>query len=95
MLVSKVYSNVQNGNHHWSVYASSEKNQNKLVIHSQSMGQTIFECDEVWDSDVLKIVRVLYDEQYNHYQGAFEKVIKKLNRNCRHLNIPTYIAHIY
>ena len=89
MKCSTVYREVQNGNYLWIVWMDEEKNKNSMRIHSQSMGRTIYETDDIWDSDMLKIVRILRNEQYSRLK--IEDVLKKINRECRHLEIPTYI----
>ena len=89
MKCSTVYREVQNGSYIWTVWMDEERNKNSMRIHSQSMGRTIYETDDIWDSDMLKIVRILKRNQYSYLKIG--DVLKKINRECRHLEIPTYI----
>ena len=91
MNVSCVYRNVQNGNNVWTLLMGEERNSNSIRIHNNSIGKTLYECDDVWDSDLFKIARILKRHEFSHLK--LEDVLKKINRECRHLEIPTYIAH--
>ena len=90
MNISRAYQNVQNGNNHWTVAIGEERNKNTLRIHSNNMGKTLYETTEVWDSDLFKIVRILDEHKYSNLK--LKDIIKKINSQCRHLEIPTYIA---
>ena len=73
-----------NGGYIWSIYLTEERNNGILKIHSQSMGET-FEIRGVWDSDALKLVRYLNSVRYSHI--PLEKLVQKVNRICRHLEL--------
>lgn len=88
-MISNVYRNVQNGNYSWNVSLGAERNHNSLTIHSNNMGKTIFETEEIWDTDVFKIVRIL--AKYEYSRMNITDIIKKINKECRHLEIPSYI----
>lgn len=90
MKISRVYSEVQNGNYSWTLWMSEEKNKNVIRIHDQNMGMTIYENDEVWDSDLFKIVRELNKHQYD--RTNIKDMLMKINRVSRHLEIPTYLV---
>ena len=90
MLINRVYREVQNGNYYVELWLSEEKNNNTICIHDNSMGETIFECSSVWDTDLFKIVRVLNKYKYSHTM-KIQDVVKKINRVSRHLKIDTYL----
>lgn len=90
-MISRVYSNVQNGNYIWTVGLGEHRNRNTIRIHDQSMGETIYVNEEVWDSDVFKIVRLLNEHKYDYTK--IREMIGMVNRACRHLEIPSYILH--
>lgn len=65
-----------------------EKNKNTLTIFDGNMGETYFESEEIWDSDIPKIVRILSEHEYGHMK--IQDICHKLNKGCRHLNIYNY-----
>ena len=91
MNVSCIYRNVQNGNNVWTLMMGVDRNSNYIRIHNNSIGKTLYENDDVWDSDILKIARLLKKHEYSYI--GLEDMLKRINRECRHLEIPTYIAH--
>lgn len=74
------------GNCRWTVRIGEKRNENYLRIHDQSMGRTIFESDEVWDTDALKLVRILIKYEYNHRVNLNE-AIAVVNRELRHIKL--------
>ena len=65
-MISRIYNQVQNGNYIWTVELGEHRNMNTIRIHDQSMGKTIYTCEEVWDSDAFKIVRLLDEHRYDY-----------------------------
>ena len=59
-------------------------------FNSARLLRGIYENDEVWDSDLLKIIRVLKEHEYD--RTDLKGMIKKINKVARHLEIPTYIT---
>ena len=90
MAASTAYRNCQNGNNFWTLHIGEERNKNSIRIHSNDMGKTIYETHEVWDSDFFKIIRLLHEHQYD--RTNLKAMIKKINSQCRHLEIPIIIA---
>ena len=90
----KIFNMVGYGNYNWTVRITEEKNKNLISIHSQSMGRTIYENHEIWDSDVLKLIRTLDKDRYNH-NVKLTDIIKKLNKNTSHLNITITDEHSF
>ena len=89
-IVSKIFSQTCGGNYLWNLYIGENKNQNSIVIHDNNMGKTIFKNDEIKDIDLFKAVRVL--NEYRFERIDLKDLIKKINKECRHLEIPTYIT---
>lgn len=81
----KIFSEMVGGNRIWSIYLSNERNKNKLVIHSNDWGKTVYTNEEVRDSDVFKLMRLLDDYKYSFIK--IDDFLKKVNRTCRHLKI--------
>lgn len=82
----KIYTAMVGGNRRWTLYASDKRNMNSLRIHDNGLGKTVYKTDKIHDSDVLKIIRVLDDLEDGFVK--FEAAVQKINRNCRHLDIP-------
>lgn len=81
----RIYNEILGTNCGFSVYASKSRNENRLTIHSRNGGRTIFESNSVYDSDLLKIIRIL--DSFKHSSANTEEIVDKLNKKCRHLNI--------
>ena len=81
----KIFSEMVGGNIRWSIYLSNERNKNELVIHSNGLGKTVYTNEEVRDSDVFKLMRLLDDYKYSFIK--IDDFLKKVNRTCRHLKI--------
>ena len=79
-----IYKDVYNGNNVITLIAGV-RNSNTLRIHSNSIGKTIFETDNIYDTDFLKIYRILTSKKYDFKD--FKEIIKDLNKGTRHLNI--------
>jgi len=84
-----LYKTVITGNLHISLYSSDKRNKNHFKIHSNNIGRTIFETFDVYDSDVLKIIRTL--EQYEYSYKSYTEIFDKLEKNTRHLKI--FLSH--
>lgn len=88
MKIMRLLSLVGYGNYVWTLSMDTEeKNRNILNIHDQSMGRTIYTNEEIWDSDLTKIIRIL--KKYEYSRLNLKEIINKLNKGCRHLNIVT------
>ena len=87
-MMSMTFRTVQGGNFSWFGVASDSKNHNSLKIHDQSMGETLETIEDIWDSDFLKIYRVLVENE--NTRTDFKTIIKQINRVCRHLEIHVY-----
>lgn len=84
-MISKVYNEVQCQGFVFSIWLNEERNKNEFTIHSQSVGKTIYKNEEVWDTDVFKLARLL--KQYQYSRIGIKDMIKKINRTCRHLEV--------
>ena len=82
----KIYCECMSENNLVSVFVSEERNKNGLKIHNNNIGLTTYENTEIWDSDVLKIIRVLDDNKYKHYK-SFNDIVKDMEKETRHLKI--------
>ena len=69
----------------FSVTIGEERNENQFIIHSQSEGRRICEVNGVWDSDALKIARIINKLRYG--RETTEEILKIINRNCRHIDL--------
>lgn len=85
MCVSNVYKEVQCQGFIFNIWMGEDRNKNEFSIHSQSVGKTIYENKEVWDTDVFKLARLLKKHQYSRI--GIKDMIKKINKTCRHLEI--------
>lgn len=74
------------GNYRWTVRIGENRNENHFRIHDQSMGRTIFESNEVWDTDALKLIRLLLEYEYAHSMDI-NKAITIANRELRHIKL--------
>ena len=84
-MARNIFREVMRGNNVISVYSGDERNKNILRIHNNSIGKTLYVNENIYDSDVLKLVRTLEKLQYSRI--SFEELIAKMNKSCRHLNI--------
>ncbi len=82
--MARIYTITTAQNHIFEIY-TGDRNHNRLVIHSNDMGKTIYETYNLYDVDVLKIIRVLEEEKYNY--DDFHNILKKINKVCRHLKL--------
>lgn len=85
MSETKVTSEFLGGSYRWTVYIG-ERNENTLTIHDQAMGRYILKENEIWDSDILKLVRLLGEHRYSH-SITLDEAIKLVNKTCRHLKL--------
>lgn len=83
--MAKLYSITTAQNHIFEIHNGKERNHNRLLIHSNDMGKTLYETHNLYDVDVLKLIRVLEEEKYNY--DDFHNILKKINRECRHLKL--------
>ena len=67
-----------------SVSVSNERNKNLITIHNNNIGKQTYLNNNVWDTDILKIIRIIEE---NQYLWSFETLINKINKGCRHLTI--------
>ena len=82
----RIYNQIGFGNYLFIVNMNTEeKNKNELTIHNQSLGKTIYNNNEIWDSDLTKIIRTL--KKYEYSRLDINEIIKKLEKGCRHLKI--------
>ncbi len=81
----RIYNEMLGTNCGFTVYASEKRNENRLVIHSNNIGRNLFESDSVYDSDLLKIIRIL--DTFKNSSARTQQIVDKLNKNCRHLKI--------
>lgn len=69
----------------FSVTIGNERNENEFIIHSQSEGRRICEVNNVWDSDALKLARIINKNRFG--RESTEELLKLINKNCRHLDL--------
>ena len=84
VLIMKIYSEIFRSNSIITIYVNPmERNKNTITIYNNSEGKQTYINKEVWDSDIIKLIRIL---DYHKYSD-FKTVIKGINKVCRHLSI--------
>lgn len=64
------------------VYATENKNQN--IFEVEVFGnKTVYTFENIYDSDVFKIIRLF---EYNTYANIID-MVDIVNKNCRHLKL--------
>ena len=89
VMISKAYNDVQCQGFIFTIWISEDRNKNEFTIHSQCVGKTIYKNENVWDSDVFKLARLLKQHKYD--RTSIKDMIKKINKTCRHLEIDDII----
>lgn len=84
-IITECYNGFAGGNYRFIVLMGETRNKNCLKINDQSMGK-MYRIENIWDSDLFKLVRFLESVRYDHREGIIE-ICNKINKVCNHLFI--------